>query len=79
MSSAEAAGGGVGEGAFDGAFGGPRVGVDLADAGDAGVGGDADDEGVLPGVAELADRAHAEIDGFDLGDLHGWARTSVGE
>jgi hypothetical protein len=48
-----------------------EAGVDLADAGDAGVGGDFDDEGVLAAVALFLDLGQAEVDGFYVGDFHG--------
>ena len=52
------------------AFGGQRIRVDLADSGDSSIGADANNQSVLTGVALLFDLRQAEIDGFDVGDLH---------
>ena len=61
---------GVAERPFDDGLRGERRGVHLADAGDAGVGGDFDDECVLPAVALRADDFLRDVDGFDVGDFH---------
>src|ERR1017187_4746249 len=60
----------VRERAFDSAFGGHRVGVHFADAGDACVGLHAHDQRVLAAVAQESDVRLAEIDGLHTGDLH---------
>src|ERR1035438_44773 len=60
----------VRERAFDSAFGGHRVGVHFADAGDASVGLHAYDQRVLAAVTQGSDLRLAEIDGLHTGDLH---------
>ena len=60
----------VRERAVDRALHGHRIGIHFADAGDAGVGFDADDQGVLTAVALVLDFRLAKVDGFDFGDLH---------
>ena len=66
----QAGGRGVRERPVDRALHGHRVGIDLADAGDAGVGLDAHDQGVLAAVALELDLRLAEVDGFDASDFH---------
>ena len=51
--------------------------IDLADADDAGVGVDLDDERLLAAVAALVDVGQAQVDGFDAGDFH-WERLRRG-
>src|SRR5262249_49873555 len=48
----------------------PRRGIDLAGAGEAGVGVDLDDEGFLAAVAALVDLGQAQVDRLDAGDFH---------
>ena len=65
---------GMAERPFDDGLRGERRGVHLADAGDAGVGGDFNDERILPAVALRADDFLRDVDGFDVGDFHVMAR-----
>src|SRR5262249_28897087 len=55
---------------LDDSLGDQRRGIDLADADEAGVGVDTDDESLLAAVAALGDGGEAEVDGFDAGDFH---------
>ena len=55
---------------LDDGLGGRRVGVHLADAGDALVGVDLDDQDALAAVADLPDLGQAEDDRLDIGDQH---------
>jgi hypothetical protein len=52
--------------------------IDLADADDAGVGVDLDDERLLAAVAALVDLGEAQVDRLDAGDLHGVPSGSRG-
>ena len=47
--------------------------IDLADADDAGVGVDLDDQRLLAAVAALVDIGQTQVDRFDAGDFHGAA------
>jgi hypothetical protein len=61
----------VGAAGVDHGLGDPGVGVDFADAGDAFVGVDENDDVVLGGGAGVAVKAGVEEDvGFDVGDFH---------
>ena len=62
----------VRERTFDGALHGHRIRIHFADAGDAGVGFDADDQRVLAAVALPLDLGLAQVDGFNFGDFHSW-------
>ena len=61
---------GVAERPLDDGLGRERRGVHLADAGDAGVRGDLDDERVLAAVALGADKFLRDVNGFDVRDFH---------
>src|SRR5207248_202740 len=67
----------VAQGRLDDGAGDVRGGIDLADADEARVGVDLDDEGLLAAVAALVDLGQAQVDGFDAGDLHGWHSTQL--
>ena len=60
----------VRQGRLDDRLGDVRGGLDLADAREAGVGVDLDDERLLAAVAALVDVGGAEVDRLDAGDLH---------
>ena len=56
---------------LDDRLGHQRRRIDLADADDAGVGVDLDDERFLAAVAALVDVGQAQVDRLDAGDFHG--------
>jgi hypothetical protein len=68
---AQPAGDGMAEGRFDDRLGHHGRGIDLAHAGDAGVGVDAHDERVLGAVAAFVHDGQLQPDGFDIGNFHG--------